>query len=326
MATHVCLFPSVPTPLPTRAVQARFSIFTLFLAVIFALEACISLNAFACSLANLVNGTYVGYGECLWQSFYLTSMGSSISWVNMLVMVELYRMLAATKALRKYSPPSRLMALSRCLIVCLICIVVMSIIFFPAVPFKPRLVRGLLCIPMSDGTPYGMSTILLLILPLSLGLPTCITIGLGIMCWRRKLLHFELEKQRRTIRGGLRSSQAIHEQASHRERVQAAKSVTIFFLQAFLCQLMWYPALFALIIDSRSVAPFTLGVALIPLQSFASSILAMSKSDVRASAMQLLRRCCFFCLPPSSLTMQVAPQNVALDPNPRTQLAVFSRS
>mmetsp|Transcript_25101 Transcript_25101/g.76199 ORF Transcript_25101/g.76199 Transcript_25101/m.76199 type:complete len:313 (+) Transcript_25101:291-1229(+) len=272
-----------------RAPQTRSSIFTLLLAILLTFETGFCLHLFIWNVANLASDSYVSYEACLLQSFLVVVAMYTISWVNTIVMVELYRMLRATKAIQIYMPPSRWVVLRRCLAAWLMSVATAGLVLVPGVPVKPRLIRGLFCAPISDGTPYGVSKVNMIVLPLFLGIPTCITLSIALISWRRRLLDFELERQDIVL---TRTSNALHDQAAHRARVKAARSLTVYFSHVFACQFMWFPALLTIIIGARPVAVIGMGIATVPLQSIVSSSIAMTKTDVREAAVNLFRPFC----------------------------------
>mmetsp|Transcript_13362 Transcript_13362/g.40508 ORF Transcript_13362/g.40508 Transcript_13362/m.40508 type:complete len:282 (-) Transcript_13362:151-996(-) len=271
------------------------------------------------NMANLSFGGYTSYACCVWQCFYTVWTGGVTFGVNMIITVEVYRLLSATKRLQMYQPPAKPIVLRRCLGVVLVVTALAALVFIPGVPFKPRLMRGIMCLPASDGTFNGRSELFVyFVLPCVVGVPTVVTLTIGAVSWYRRLLVFEIDRQEMTL-SEKESSQALHNRAAHRERVQAARSLTIYFSRVFFCLLMWYPAFLSLLIAIEPVAPFAIGMLLISWQSFVSSMLALTKADVRQAALHRFR----LCIPGARSQSQVAP-SAAIPSDPGKQLAMFT--
>ena len=262
------------------------------------------------------------YGRCVWQSIYIIWFGGTSWGVNAITSVEVFRLLKASKMLANYIPPSRSTVLLRCLGVWLLNGMLAAIVFFPQVPHKPLLVRGLMCLPVADGTQLGRSlTFILVVMPLNALIPSFVTFVIGVLSLTQRLLHFDLERRVTGLNQASeppRTSRALHEMAAYRERVAAARSLFIYFARVFLGLLVWYPTFIVLLLGLRPVAPFVVGMSLISLQSCISSLLALTKSDVRHATRKLFQR----CIPGAKASPPKRPvAGFSLDP--RKQLAIF---
>jgi hypothetical protein len=59
------------------------------------------------STMNAINGSYVGFPMCAWQSWYSVWGIGANAWLNGLMAYEILKMLKSSRQLRRYQPPSR---------------------------------------------------------------------------------------------------------------------------------------------------------------------------------------------------------------------------
>ena len=296
------------------------------LAILLVSEFFVCLSFVTVNVANLSsNDGYFSHGACFWQSFSVMCAWGTSSWINASIAIELYRLLSRTKRLLRYVPPTRKVVILRCFVIWILCTSISAFVFIPRIPYKPRLFRGLICAPASNGTHYGISIMIhAFVLPLFVGAPTCTTICILIVCLRQGLFDFEIRKHEMAFRARNHNptSTRLHEMAAHRSRVAAARAVTTHFLRGFICQFMWYPAMIALLGAARSIAPIVIGVSLIALQSFATAVVAFLKSDVREATLSLIPRCRrhSWVRPPQVMPSSVSPSRIRV-----TQIAESAR-
>jgi hypothetical protein len=223
---------------------------------------------------------------CEYQGFYITfSVGCSF-YVNLLIAHELFRLLSATRRLESYKPPSRQSVLLRCLGVALPCAILASLGALGILPHEARLMRGVVCLTSASGTIGRRSPIFLpVIFPILVFIPTALTVAFAVVSWRRKLLNFELKRLSNTS-----CSDDFHARAAHRQRVQQARMLTIYFARILVVVLLWYPAIACMFTVTHSPAPAAIGAPFAFVQSIVSAAMSLTKTDVRDAVICLFRR------------------------------------
>jgi hypothetical protein len=263
--------------------KARSSVFNIYLAFLLSVEAYQGLNAVIICLLNAAQGGYVGPAMCSYQGWYMLFAAGSAFYLNLLIAYEVFRLLSATKRLASHMPPSRRVAVFRCVGILLSCAFISSMSLWRVLPHESRLMRGLVCFPSSSGTVGKMSPLFLpVVFPLLIMLPTLLCFALAFVSWRRRLFDFGIH---RTL--AARISTDLHVKAAHRSRLQRARMISIYFARIFIVLLLWYPAFGVAILPIRSPLAMAAGLPFIFLQAAVSACMSLTKTDVREAAIGL---------------------------------------
>lgn len=210
------------------------------------------LHAVICMLAYS-KGTYPGATLCHLQCFCLSMMIFVSSWINLFLGVEVHKILASTKVLGQYQPPSRRTVWLVCIGVYVFCGLCAGLQSVEVVPVAPKPLRGLVCFPASSNGRF--ISILITVGPGVL-LPGALTGGLIFSAWRKGLVDWDLIFPRKLAVAaheakGPSLQKAMGKVAYRRGRAQA-RSLTFFFLRVMNTLAMWSVA--------AMLALFTYGV------------------------------------------------------------------
>jgi hypothetical protein len=278
--------------------KALSSAFNVYLAFLLSVEAYLGLSVLITCQLNIAHDGYVGWAMCSYQGWYLLFAAGSAFYLNLLIAIEVFRLLSATKRLDFYVPPTQRAAVVRCMSVLLSCALVSSMSMWRVLPHQSRLLRGLICLSSGSSTVGRLSPITLRVtLPLLILLPTSLCFALALVSWRRGLFDFSTF---RTFTSG--NSKDLHMQAVHRSRLQQSRMITMYFARIFIVLLLWYPALVVTFLPIRSPLAVAVILPCVFLQSAVSACMSLTKTDVREATIGLFgSRLFYMCTPPSQV-------------------------
>lgn len=284
--------------------KARASTFNIYLSCLLSVEAYMSLNVVITCLLNLAHGGYIGEAMCEYQGWYMSLAAGSAFYLNLLIAYEVFRLLSATERIDPYIPPSRRVAVLRCIGVILPCALISSMGAWRVLPHRARLMRGMICFPSGSGKIGELSPIFLPVMfPVLIFLPTLLSFALAYVSWRRKLFDFGI---RHTVLPS--DSNDLHARAAHRFRLQQARRITLFFARIFVVVLLWYPAFALTVVPFHSPLATAIGMPFVFLQSGVSACMSLTKTDVREAVVELLGpRLACLCTRPSRVANWQSP-------------------
>jgi len=171
-----------------RSKKVRSNAFHLYLLFMAIPDFIAALLCFVTCMMNASQSSYYSEWMCQFQSFYLTSTYAANTWINAVIVHEVYKLIRFSHGRRRYFPPTRRQVFLRVSIVYAYGIfwgLMASVV--PGLPVKPAPFYGLVCIPME----YDLSSTIFIYMayvPGIMVLPLMYSLGVMIHILRRGLL------------------------------------------------------------------------------------------------------------------------------------------
>jgi len=242
-----------------------FNLFLLFLMVPDFLFS--GLCAITC-LLNASAGHYWSGAMCQFQAFYVIFGIAANNWLNLAVAWELHSLLLTTRSCRRYKlPPRRKIVFTALSIYAYSCFLASWELWAHTVdnfPHRPLAVSGMACVPL-EYSRQSSFFFWLAYFPLMTGIPLFLTLGMGFHIWYDNLM--PPTGRRRTL------------------VIFFGRIITVFVV-------MWMP-FFALGLSGTG-NPWVVfgGGAFGHLQGAVSSIITLTKPDIRHAFSRFIRCCC----------------------------------
>jgi hypothetical protein len=263
--------------------KARASPFNLYLVGLIFRDVVVNIFFVLTNLSNLSRG-YVSPFQCEFQCFYLVFSVAASYYLNVVIALEVHKLLSKTKQLAEYTPPTWRAVLCQCLGVYALSAFIASWTLWGVLPHRAYLHRGLVCLPAEYSVPSQIFYFLGFVATCA-GLPMTAAYYIGYKVARGQLLDFNAQIAALTSKS---TASLFREQDAYRQRAQRARLIGIYFTHIFVTLLMWQLGATLLVLDTYSAAPTVAGVTwctAIPILTAATSL---RKPDVREAVLDFV--------------------------------------
>jgi hypothetical protein len=247
--------------------NVRSKSFNLYLLFIVIPDFVASFSCFITCALSAPGSSYYSEVMCGWQAWYLAFGFTANCWMNGVIVHQLHKMLRFSHIRRRYTPPTiKYVILQACAVYLYsVCIAFLGVWNIRWLPLKTSANKGFACFPME----YDLGSTLfywLVFVPAVLMLPALYAMWVAFDVWRKKML----------------------------PPMGRRRNLVIYFSRLIVVYLfMWLPFLVVCTVgNSTSVSSWVYwsGAAWSHVQGMVSSLLSMTKPDIKTAVADLL--CC----------------------------------
>jgi hypothetical protein len=263
--------------------KARASPFNLYLVGPIFRDVFVNIFFVVTNLLNLSRG-YVSPFQCEFQCFYIVFSIAVSTYLNAVIALEVYKLLAKTKRLEAYTPPSWRAVLCRCAGVYAWSAFIASWTLWGVLPHRAYLHRGMVCMPAEYSVPSLVFFYLGYLLT-CLVLPITVAQHVGLKVYTGKLLDFNSQIAAMTSPS---TASLFRAQDAYRQRAQRARAIGIYFAYIFVTLLMWQLGALLTLLDTLSAAPLLVGITWGASIAYLTAAVSLRKPDVREAVFDLV--------------------------------------